>query len=77
MDYVITNPTKKLFIRLNKNGAPETCGEQMAQRFESSKARNIVDHLPKTMTKFNFVVEPIPELISAVGLINSVFVEIY
>ena len=62
MDYVITNPTKKLFIRLNQNGAPETCGEQMAQRFESSKARNIVDHLPKTMKKFNFAVEPTPEI---------------
>ena len=65
MDYVITNPTKKLFIRLNQNGSPETCGEQMAQRFESSKARNIVDHLPKTMKKFNFYVEPIPEIIQA------------
>ena len=63
LDYVITNPTKKLFIRLNQNGSPETCGEQMAQRFESSKARNIVDHLPKTMKKFNFYVEPIPEII--------------
>lgn len=62
LDYVITNPTKKLFIRLNQNGTPETCGEQMAQHFESSKARNIIDNLPKKMKKFNFFVEPIPEI---------------
>lgn len=62
LDYVITNHTKKLFIRLNQNGAPETCGKQLAQHFENSKARNIIDNLPKKMKKFNFYVEPIPDI---------------
>ena len=61
MDYVITNYNKKVYIRLNKNGTPETCAKQMAQHFENSKARNIVDNLPKSMKKFNFRVEPIPD----------------
>ncbi len=54
MDYVITNPRKKLYIRMDKNSFPETGTKQMAQRFESSKARNILDSLPKTLKKFHF-----------------------
>ncbi len=61
MDYVITNPGKKLYIKLDKNGFPETCTKQMAQRFESSKARNILDNLPKTLKKFHFKVLPLPD----------------
>ena len=61
MDYVITNPRKKLYIRLDKNGFPETCTKQMAQRFENSKARNILDNLPKTLKKFHFKVLPLPD----------------
>lgn len=59
LDYVITN--SKVYIRLNNNGTPETCSKQNAQRFENSKARNILEHLPKTMKKFHFKVEAIPE----------------
>ena len=40
MDYVITNPTNKIFIRLDSKGSPQTCVSQMAQRFEFSKAKN-------------------------------------
>lgn len=54
MDYVITNSNKKIYIRLNDKGCPETCVRQKAQRFESSKAKNILDNLPKTMKKFHF-----------------------
>lgn len=61
MDYYITSPNKKVYLRLNENGAPEICTKKMAQRFENSKARNILDSLPKTMKKFHFKVEPIPE----------------
>lgn len=61
MDYIITNPSKKLYIRLGKNGVPETCPKEMLQRFEHSKAKNILDHLPKTMKKFHFKVVPIPD----------------
>lgn len=64
MDYVITNPNKKIYIRLNANGSPETCVEQAAQRFERSKAKNILDNLPKTMKKFNFKVVAIPDKIA-------------
>lgn len=61
MDYVITNSNKNVFIRLGTNGTPETCSKQVAQRFEHSKAKNIVEHLPKTMKKFHFRVEAVPD----------------
>lgn len=64
MDYVITNPNKKVYIRLNENGSPETCVKQSAQKFESSKARNILNNLPKSMKKFHFKVEPLPDIVS-------------
>ena len=38
-----------------------TCTKQKRQRFEYSKACNILAHLPKTMHKFHFKVEPIRE----------------
>lgn len=63
MDYMITNPSKSLFIKLI-DGKPVTCTKPYRQHFEYSKARNIVDSLPKTMRKFNFRVEPIPEISS-------------
>ena len=34
----------------------------MAQKFESSKAKNIVDHLPKTLKRFHFRAQAIPEI---------------
>lgn len=61
MDYMIVNPGKSLYVRL-VDGRPTTCTKQYRQRFEYSKARNIVDSLPKTMRKFHFRVEPIPEI---------------
>lgn len=62
MDYFIVTPNQKVYIRLDKNGMPETCGNSEAQRFENSKARNIVEHLPKKLKKFHFRVQPIPEI---------------
>lgn len=62
MDYIITNPNKQVFIRLDNNGRPETCGRETAQKFESSKAKNIVDHLPKTLKRFHFRAQAIPEI---------------
>ncbi len=46
---------------MDKNSFPETGTKQMAQRFESSKARNILDSLPKTLKKFHFQVLPLPD----------------
>ena len=67
MDYLITNPSKQVFIRLDNNGRPQTCSKEMAQRFESSKARNIVDHLPKALKRFHFKAQAIPEIASQVN----------
>lgn len=67
MDYLITNPSGKVFIRLGNNGKPETCGKEMAQKFESSKAMNIVYNLPKTLRRFHFEVQAIPEISSQVS----------
>lgn len=61
MEYVITN-NQKTFIRLNDSGTPMTCGKHEAQRFEYSKARNIAEHLPKTLKKFRFRVQAVPEI---------------
>lgn len=67
MDYLITNPSKKVFIRLDDNGRPETCDRETAQKFESSKAKNIVDHLPKTLKRFHFKAQAFPEITSQVN----------
>lgn len=61
MDYMICN-NRRVFIRLTQNGRPETCGERDRGEFEYSKARNIVDNLPKILKKMNFKVEAIPEI---------------
>ena len=63
LDYVITNPSKEVYIMLNGKGVPVTCAKSRAQRFESSKARNLVDNLPKTLKRFHFRVEAIPEIV--------------
>lgn len=62
MDYLITNPSKQVFIRLDNNGRPETCSRETAQKFERSKAKNIIDHLPKTLKRFHFRAQAIPEI---------------
>ena len=62
MDYVIVTNNKKTFIRLNNSGSPITCGKNEAQCFEYSKARNIADNLPKTLKKFHFKVQAVPEI---------------
>lgn len=58
---MIVNPQKTLYIRI-ENGRPVTCTKQNRQRFEYSKACNILSHLPKTLHKFNFKVEPVSEV---------------
>lgn len=63
MDYVITNSTNKVYIRLDHNGSPVTCTRKNAQIFECSKARNIVDHLPKRMKRYHFRAEAVPEIV--------------
>ena len=62
MDYAILSPDKKVYIRLDECGRPVTCAKSNAQHFEYSKAKNIVNSLPRTMKRFRFTVEAIPEI---------------
>ncbi|MBC5688149.1 hypothetical protein H8S37_04270 [Mediterraneibacter sp. NSJ-55] len=64
MDYAICNQQKDVYIKL-KDGKVETCPKNQMQRFEYSKAKNLVDNLPKTLKRFHFTVIPIPEISSA------------
>ena len=61
MDYVIRNKGD-LYIKLNENGMPITCSELQRGLFECSKANNICNSLPKSLKKFNFFVEAIPDI---------------
>lgn len=61
MDYVIKNH-KNVYIRLGDNGKPVTCVEHAKMVFEHSKAKNILDNLPKTLKKLNFRVEAVPDI---------------
>lgn len=59
MDYVIRSG--KVYIRIN-NGKPETCTEKKKGLFNESKAKNILYSLPKTLKRYNFRVEAIPDI---------------
>ena len=61
MDYVIKNH-KNVYIKLNDVGQPITCVEGVKGIFEHSKAKNILDNLPKTLKRLNFTVEPLAEI---------------
>ena len=61
MDYCIKN-NKNVFIKLDNNGSPITCVESVKGIFEYSKARNILDNIPKTLKRLNFKLEAIPEI---------------
>ena len=72
VDYMIVNPQKTLYIRTD-GGQPVTCSKQNRQRFEYSKACNILAHLPKKLHKFHFRVEAIPEIgVSPSGKSSSI-----
>lgn len=65
MDCLITNPNKKVYLRTDEKGKLVTCTKQNAQRFEYTKAHNIVKNsIPKTLAKFHFKVLPIHEPIN-------------
>lgn len=50
------------YIKRNSNGAPVTCSQREAEKFEYSKAKNILDSLPKGLKRFHFQLEAIPEI---------------
>lgn len=60
MDYVIKNNNKD-YIRIN-NGKIETCSENYKSIFSESKAKNILSSLPKTLKRYNFHVEAVPDI---------------
>lgn len=62
MDYVIKESKKNLYIRLDENGMPVTCAEHEKTLFEESKAKNILDHLPKTLRKWKFEIVALPDI---------------
>lgn len=61
MDYVIKN-NNKVYIRIN-NGKVETCSENYKSIFSESKAKNILSSLPKTLKRYNFHVEAVPDIL--------------
>lgn len=61
MDYIIKNH-KGIFIRLNSTGKAVTCVEHERTLFEYSKAKNVLDSLPKTLRRLNFKMEAVPDI---------------
>lgn len=61
MKYEIKN-NKGVYIYLNGNGKPVTCSKEEKGLFEFSKAKNIVNSLPKTLKKLKFKVEAVPDI---------------
>ena len=61
MNYVIKN-YKNVYIRLNQYGAAVTCAEHEKTLFEQSKAKNILDSLPKTLRRLNFKVVAVSDV---------------
>ena len=61
MSCMITNQNKKIYIRLNGNGQPETCVKSVAQKFTDTKAKNILNNLPRTLKHFNFMIVTVPD----------------
>lgn len=59
MDYIIRSG--KIYLRIN-SGKIETCAEKMKGVFSESKAKNILSSLPKTLKRYGFRVEAIPDI---------------
>ena len=62
MDYEIVSANHKIYLKLDGNGTPVTCSYVERSRFDQAKAKNILKSLPKTLRKFNFRVNAIPDI---------------
>ena len=62
MDYEIVSGNQKVYIKLDSGGRPVTCGKSERGKFEKSKAKNILNSLPRTLRKFHFKMEAISEI---------------
>lgn len=61
MDYCIKN-NKNVYIKLDDTGRPVACAKSVKGKFEYSKARNILNNLPKVMRNMHFSLQPIPDI---------------
>ena len=61
MDYCIKN-NKNIYIKLDDIGRPVTCVKSIKGKFEYSKARNILNNLPKSLRSMHFSLQPIPDI---------------
>lgn len=61
LDYVIKN-NKNVYIRINDKGSPVTCSKNDRMFFEYSKAKNILNSLPKPLKKMHFCVKALPDI---------------
>ena len=61
MDYCIKN-NKNVYIKHDDTGRPVTCAKSVKGKFEYSKARNILNNLPKVMRNMHFSLQPIPDI---------------
>ena len=61
MDYCIKN-NKNIYIKLDDTGRPVTCVKSVKGKFEYSKARNILNNLPKSLRSMHFSLQPIPDI---------------
>lgn len=54
---------KNVYIRINSNGKPVTCAEKDKTLFEESKAKNILENLPKTLQRLKFKIKFVSDTI--------------
>ena len=71
MDYCIKN-NRNIYIKLNDNGCAVTCSKSQMEKFEFSKAKNILSNLPKALKKMKFKVEAIPNISSEENEIKTI-----
>lgn len=61
MDYCIKN-NKNIYIKLDDTGRAVTCNKSVKGKFEYSKARNILNNLPKSLRNMHFSLQAIPDI---------------
>ena len=62
MDYEIVSGNQKVYIKLDAGGRPVTCVKFERGKLKKSKAKNILNSLTRTLRKFHFKMEAIPEI---------------
>lgn len=61
MDYVIRN-NRGVYIKIDSGGRPVSCNFKDRTLMDRNKARNVLNSLPKSLKKMNFIMEAIPEI---------------